>query len=255
MSCREPCARPGFTTVEVLVALSTGAILLAAIAAAITAVSRLERGAADRSERLAAHAHAATVLGHELRALDTRRDGFSIGVDSVRLRAFRGRAIVCLADSASAAVRYEGLRLPDPAKDSLLVLTGDGVERSLPLLAAAPAAVCNPGPGESGMEIRPGAGLAPGDVVLVHETGAYHLSGGALRYRRGAGGRQPLTPTVFVDAASGLVLSGVTLPAVRADTAAVRVRTTDAAAAGAVRFEVRLPFLNLAVALDSIPLR
>jgi hypothetical protein len=36
----------------------------------------------------------------------------------------------------------------------------------------------------------------PTDPVLgrIFEGGSYHFSGGALRYRRGAGGRQPLTP-------------------------------------------------------------
>lgn len=36
----------------------------------------------------------------------------------------------------------------------------------------------------------------PARTVLtrVFERGSYHLVGGALRYRRGEGGRQPLTP-------------------------------------------------------------
>jgi hypothetical protein len=36
-------------------------------------------------------------------------------------------------------------------------------------------------------------------VVRVFERGSYHVSGGALRYRRGMGGRQPLTLDVFDD--------------------------------------------------------
>jgi hypothetical protein len=253
MSYRDPLtSRPGFTTVEALVTVSTGAVLVAGIASAIVAVSRLERAAADRAETVAAHAHAATVLSHELRTLDTRRDGFGMGPDSIKLRAFRGRAIVCGGDSSAAAVRYDGLRMPDPSKDSRLVLAGAGAERSLPLVAAVPSVVCSPRPGEVGLQLRPGAGLVPGDVVLVHENGSYHLATGALRYRRGAGGRQPLTPTVFFDDSTGLALATVMLPGVAAGTAGVHIRTA-AGTAAADRFSTRATFLNLAIPFDSVP--
>ena len=40
----------------------------------------------------------------------------------------------------------------------------------------------------------------PGALVArIFERGSYHVSGGALRYRRGMGGRQPLTLDVFDD--------------------------------------------------------
>jgi hypothetical protein len=39
----------------------------------------------------------------------------------------------------------------------------------------------------------------PPQTVLVRlfERGSYHLSGSALRYRRGGSGRQPLTPEIW----------------------------------------------------------
>ena len=41
-------------------------------------------------------------------------------------------------------------------------------------------------------------------VARIFERGSYHVVGRALRYRRGLGGRQPLTPNVFDDDRSGM---------------------------------------------------
>jgi len=42
--------------------------------------------------------------------------------------------------------------------------------------------------------------IQPGMLVArLYERGSYHLSGSALRYRRGASGRQPLTPELWAD--------------------------------------------------------
>lgn len=43
-----------------------------------------------------------------------------------------------------------------------------------------------------------------GTLFLLFESGSYHLAGGALRYRRGESGRQPLTAEWFDDSRGGL---------------------------------------------------
>ncbi|HIF20809.1 MAG TPA: hypothetical protein EYQ27_02630 [Gemmatimonadetes bacterium] len=50
-------------------------------------------------------------------------------------------------------------------------------------------------------------------VVLARlfERGSYHISGKALRYRRGGAGRQPLTPEVLDTPPSGFVRSAGSL--------------------------------------------
>jgi hypothetical protein len=203
---------------------------------------------------LGARAHTRTVITHEVRVLDTRRDGFSLGTDSAALRAFRGIAIVCAADSVSADVRYRGLRSPDITKDSLVVLEGAGAERALPLTGTGAATVCSPRPGESALALRPGAGLVSGDVILVFERGDYHLTGGSLRYRRGAGGRQPLTADVLFDDSTdmnAIVAPTVALP----ETVGIRLRIATSPRTGntAVRPLFRyVPLLNLPVPLDSL---
>lgn len=104
-------------------------------------------------------------------------------------------------------MRYLGIRLPEPRKDSILALGPDLRWRTFALRARAPVrSACpawNGAPAERWTFER-----APGPLVLarVFETGVYLLQDGALRYRRGLGGRQPLTPELLDDDAS--VLAG-----------------------------------------------
>ncbi len=197
--------RGGASVVEAVVALLLG---LFVVHLALTTTQRLERyreRAARRHDALLSTRVARTVLRGEL----ARSGGdWSVGQDSLGLRAFRGTAVLCQAGAgpAEVVVAYRGDRLPEPTKDSAEVIVGDGGRVVLGLRSAeATALPCAwAAPGESVQLWRLDGSLPAGAVVVrVFETGSYHLTGSALRYRVGAGGRQPLTPEVWRDAGTG----------------------------------------------------
>ena len=132
--------------------------------------------------------------------------------DSVVVRAVRGTAVRCASVAPPQwVVRYTGLRRPDSAKDSVLVLATDGVWRVTKLVRArARPGACEDGAGGEVWELSP---AVPGAVVgRIFERGSYHVAAGAFRYRPGRGGRQPLTAQVLrtgAGAASGVSGHGV----------------------------------------------
>lgn len=193
--------RRGYSLVELIAGLAAGSLLTAMLAATLLVQTRMAASIARSAESGEATAVALAVLGAETR--ETVADDLSFGDDSVALRAFRATAIVCDTADTHAFLRWTGSRLPDPTKDSLLVLRY-GLELALPV--AAPVTVthdaCAGPPAERIIRIEAGA-LRTGDVALVFERGSYHLADRALRWRVGNAGRQPLTAEVFDDAASG----------------------------------------------------
>lgn len=137
------------------------------------------------------------VLADELRAGVAGRDWSTPGSDTVGLRAFRGTALVCPSGvvDGRVLVHYGGVRRAEPAKDSVLLLDGIGRWRALELVAREDASERCPGAPGPGTEWWTLAGLpeSVGPVARLFERGSYHVADGALRYRRGSGGRQPLT--------------------------------------------------------------
>ncbi|MGD8276576.1 MAG: hypothetical protein PVH00_01060, partial [Gemmatimonadota bacterium] len=196
---RRELVHSGHSLVELIVALLLLALLGSTALALLSSGLRLVRRAADATEAGNAVRFAGRLLRSEIETL-VASDSHGFDADSSRQRVYRGAGIVCDFTGTTATVRWLGLRAPDPAKDSVLALTPAG-ETAHPLLAAsaASAPACVARPGEAVLELDVSGGLRPGDVVLLYETGTWHLSGSALRYARGAGGRQPLTPAVFVD--------------------------------------------------------
>lgn len=184
-------------------------LMVAVISAALRTLTTLRHALASvtrdaevrETGRIARH-----TLAQELRTGLSGIDWVAGTGDSVVVRAFRGTAVRCAdASPPSWAVRYAGLRRPDPAKDSVLVLANDGVWRVAGLVRArARRGVCGQGAGEV-WELNP---AVPGAVVgRVFERGSYHVAAGAFRYRPGRGGRQPLTAQVLrtgAGAASGV---------------------------------------------------
>jgi hypothetical protein len=200
--------REGVTLPELLVVAWLLAFVLAAIARFAGAQSRLVAAAHDRARLEEALRVPRVVVAGELRAL-AGVDIAALSADSIRLRAVRGGGHLCAVDGSDAVVRYRGVRLPDPEKDSALLIVGsDPLGRPHPVVGVARDTAC-------GGSLRLGLGTTIGSVggwVLIFETGAYHLRDGTVRYRRGAGGRQPLTEGLFAgEAFSDLGAGGVAL--------------------------------------------
>ncbi len=160
-----------------------------------TVASRLR----SEMDLLSARRLAAIVIGKELRAGVRGRDWIGAALDSLSLRAFRGWGPVCGLgrEAGKIVVAYHGERAANPVKDSVLILTAEGWRRA-DLTGRAS------GPRSCGMDLGGDAEVwtidppvTGGLVVRIFERGSYHVSGGALRYRRGRGGRQPLTLHVF----------------------------------------------------------
>ncbi|HEX7118712.1 MAG TPA: hypothetical protein VF212_07995 [Longimicrobiales bacterium] len=188
-------ARAGHTLAGFLVALVLTGLVCSALVGTFSAAQAVARRHAWMVRAREALRISGVVLGDELRFLDPRADIRAVSEDSVSIRAYRGVGTVCAVESdGTALVRYRGLRVPEPEKDSVVVVDAIGRARPMPLLESGPA--------DGGCDARAGTTLyalslpdppTAGSLLLVFETGSYHLADRALRYRRGDGGRQPVT--------------------------------------------------------------
>jgi hypothetical protein len=153
---------------------------------------------AGRAEGLETVRTLAWILAEETGAGTEGLDWRLEGGDALVLRAFRGHALLTHPSGGTGdlAVCFRGFRTPVPAKDSVLLLGADGQWRVHDLLDRRGSSTPCPGTEGEGREER--WTLSPPPEVSVFgrlfETGRYFLTNGALRYRRGEGGRQPLTP-------------------------------------------------------------
>lgn len=217
------------TVAEALVALILGsAVTAAAWGVAVQHAGVVER-MEHRSRALEAVQTAALVLDWELLGGDA---GSPAG-DELPLRAWRGWGRVCARPAGGAAVVWEGLRAPDPARDSLLVVLDDGARLVVALTGQRRGVHGIGAHGCPGDEIRTlrwrADALPPGSVPVwtrAFERGAYRI-GDALRYRRGRGGAQPLTEALLdpdLSAWHDGDVSGVRLVAEDAGGAAVERR-------------------------------
>jgi prepilin-type N-terminal cleavage/methylation domain-containing protein len=188
-----PAAPPGFTLVEVMAAMTLLGAATALIYGSLAAQVRLARAASERAAAAEAVRTASHVVAGEIRRM-TATDVAATSADSMAVRAFRGIALVCGSGGDRITVRYRGDRLPDPAKDSV-VAVDDTEQRTAHLAESRPAitGACLPEQGERVLDWRIAPPLDSAGVLLVFERGSYYISARALRYRRGAEGRQPLT--------------------------------------------------------------
>jgi hypothetical protein len=191
-------SRAGGLLLETLISLTIGVFVLGAFVGVMTSTLRWSRALSGRSEALEFVRTVWGVLDEELRPGMVGRDWDPVTGTSLRLRAFRGVGRVCLpaGDSEGWIVAFRGRRFPEAVRDSLLVLGEDGGWRAFSLLTVARAGGCATGSGEEVFRMgwsEPSEEIRP-ILVRLFESGEYHLADGALRYRRGGGGRQPLTP-------------------------------------------------------------
>lgn len=227
--------RDGFGSVEVLLGLLLLAFLVRAAWGALVQL----RGVGERSSEVAGALESVRVvwivLGEELRRGDPGRDAWTAAGDSVSLRALRGGGAACPGPGGSELrILYRGSRRPDPRKDSVLVLGLDGVWTAHDLVRRSAGDVACRGALPRAGEVWELDPLPEGGLfALLFERGSYHLADSALRYRRGRGGRQPLTAPHFAQARLDAVVGGAGVePRVRWE---VRVGVGDG---GAWRGEV-----------------
>ena len=184
---------------SVVEALLTILLLSILVPGAWGVVARHHTGAlsaARRAEALETVRTSAWLLREELSGGSPEQDWWP-GEDTIGLRAFRALGLVregsVTGQELLACVR--GVRMPNPDKDSVLLLGADGNWRGHELeRRVRSGGECTELDG--GWEERWTVAPEPHQPVLgrIFERGSYHLADGALRYRRGAGGRQPLTP-------------------------------------------------------------
>ena len=207
--------RTGTTVAEVLVAVVCGLLIVQLSLAGLARVRAVELRLTRRSETLAALRTSRVVLRRELRFGVRGIDWLDFAPDSIRLRAFRGVGVVCPggAGAPDLLVAWSGTRAPQPAKDSVLLLTARGAWIRADLLNIRPTSDrCAADPRTD--VARWHLSLAPEESIVLarlFERGSYHVSGAALRYRRGRGGRQPLTPEAFDTPPSAFVTTGGSL--------------------------------------------
>jgi hypothetical protein len=195
--------RGGATLVELLLALLLSALLLGSVAHLLRVQMAAVRDLARRAEVLEAERLVRQIVPREVRVGLPGRDWALGPSDDLSLRAFRVLLRPCPGPGVEGTVEgtVEGLRAPDPAKDSALVLTSGGEWTPVAITGAErKSAECRPGPG---WRLSTDPGVPDPVLVRVFERGEYSLRDGALRYRRGRSGRQPLTAGVLDPASSG----------------------------------------------------
>jgi hypothetical protein len=179
-------SRSGTGLVETLVALLLTFGLLAVVG---TVLVREQRAAASLVERV--EWLEAARVGRDLVGLAVAGDAMP-DAESADLpgRSFTGHGTRC----GEEGWLLVGRRQPDPARDSLWVVSGDGRVRVVDLRAVGGATCVDPVAAVR-LETEP---PLPRDarVVRVFERGLWRVDD-AVRYRRGGGGAQPLTAPVL----------------------------------------------------------
>jgi hypothetical protein len=211
--------RAGYLLAEAVVMLVLAVLVGAIMCAALLSQVRLARSVGERVARNDAARSTLHIMPAELRSLDPSRDIRAAAADSIAARWVRGSGIVCAASASDLWVRMTGMRQPDPAKDSVLIVSvaGDrvaGMEWAGMDMTGCGGAAADPVYRIRGANVPTDAALA-GSAVLVFESGTYYLSQRALRYRVGGEGRQPLTDEALLDAGSAMRIAApaATFPA------------------------------------------
>lgn len=207
MESRVLADRRGISAAEALVSLTLGLALVTLGWRVLAKQRSVAERVVSSLDVISARRLTTSVMAKELRAGVAGRDWEAPRGDSLALRVFRGWGWVCGiegTDGSRMLVSYRGERGPNPAKDSVLVLTGSGwlVADLVGRAKAEPS--CPEGLSAEAEVWRLDPPIHDGVIVRVFERGTYHVADRAFRYRRGFGGRQPLTPEVFANGLSAL---------------------------------------------------
>ncbi len=192
----------GYTLIEGAVACLLLALVLPPVLSGLASARTSAEAMTRRSEANSAARGVFTLLAEELR----RTGGLGAhaalsGTDELGLRAFRVTGLPCgpgrgseggagVPPTLTVPLLPSGTRLPDPAKDSVEAVLPDGTLWRTVLQSAERTSECG---GALTVTVEGSPGVDP-LLLRFYERGAYSLSARALRYRRGGGGRQPLTP-------------------------------------------------------------
>ncbi|MEX0979644.1 MAG: hypothetical protein WDZ89_01025 [Gemmatimonadota bacterium] len=201
----------GFTLIETLVSFLLLVLVASALAIVITTQNQAALRIRDEAELMETARIVRVVLDAEIRHGLGGRDWHPPEGDTVALRAFRGAGTICGIGPGPAqlVVRYRGIRLANPAKDSALVLLESGrwetraVNRVDAVDDGCPGGALGSGPGRAELWTLDEP-VERGVFIRLFERGSYHLADGAFRYRSGTAGRQPLTPQRIDDPGSFL---------------------------------------------------
>lgn len=190
--------RGGFTLIELFVALLLTGFCLSATWTVFSQHHRAALVAAGTAEGLEVVRTTGWLLAEELYGARRGQDFRPVQGDSLALRAFRGLGIPEGLDprTGSLVVCFRGLRQVDTSKDSVLLLGNGGGWRAHAVESrrGGDSACSSDAVGRIEVwELDPVPRAVP-VLARVFESGVYFLRDGAFRYRRGLGGRQPLTP-------------------------------------------------------------
>ena len=207
----------GGTLIEAIVTLVLGLLLVQMSLGALARGHTLHQGLLERADALKTVRIVRWVLRAELSKGHPGEDWMVHDADSIVLRAYRGVAFPCLITTGRLDVTYRGGRDPDPEKDSVLLVYESGETDVRALERWGPGASCSwrLGVSPSGWSAQQWAveGVLDSGLVAVRlfESGSSHIADGALRYRRGRGGRQPLTSNALSTPESGIRTGGAGL--------------------------------------------
>ncbi len=202
---RSLVSRGGFSLLEATISIVVSLLILHMAFRALGTERRMFLAIESRGAFLETLRVTRAVVGREVRGGGSVAPVPDSGGDSLAVRGYRGWAQLCPVPSrpGEVVVSRVGLRAPNPDKDSVLIPTLGGVA-VVPLLRVVSETV---GCGSMGVPERWTLGLSAvpdSGIARYFERGSLHIVNEALRYRRGAGGRQPLTPAVLHAGGSGL---------------------------------------------------
>jgi hypothetical protein len=185
----------GSSVIEALVALLLTTGLLIGVGALLVQHQRTARALAVRVEAIEAARLARDLLSMALASDPAAR----VGEAGLLVRTVVGVGERCDEEGWE----YTGRRLPDPARDSLWIVTGAGRIRVMKLRSRGEAD-CGDGRDVRGMVLEADSALpADARVVRVFESGRFRVDD-AVRYGRLGSGAEPLSAAVLDPARSSI---------------------------------------------------